>query len=85
LVVDATQLLSTIHRYNRRPSINVDTEEENYNTITTEKPQTLDNTNCRIGRCQLRQGMGEVERITASDPIVVEKAKVFSNSVGLIL
>jgi hypothetical protein len=36
-----------IHRYNRRTSINVDTE-ENDKTITTEKPQPLDSTTTRL-------------------------------------
>jgi hypothetical protein len=55
----------------------------NDSAISTEKPQPLDNTNYLIdndGR--------ECERWKESqqnDPIVVEKAKVFSNLVGLIL
>jgi hypothetical protein len=77
------QLLSRIHSYNRRTSINVDTEKTNHNAITTEKPQPLDNTTTGLsGDNDGREC--ERERITANDPIVVEKAKVFSNSVGLI-
>jgi hypothetical protein len=82
-VVDATSVAVNSSQIQKENKCHSEHRRKQIGYNSNREPQPLDSTNCQIVRWQWQQGMWEVERITTNDPIVVEKAEVFSNSVGL--